>query len=213
MRHHALLGVIVGIVLVWTTGTCRAGEHPGGAVSAPSSTPPSAKTPEHPGKSAPASVPIPAPAPSATPAPSSPAKTHEHPGAEHPGHDQEHPRKKAGDEPHSRRFTAPEIKAAMHQYVTSATTQGGGVFAVRDAVAKKDLRLTFVKLHDPVRAVAGRGYFACADFRGIDDGTLYDIDVWLSPHGEHLQPTETVVHKVAGRPRFTYRDDQAVPVP
>ena len=150
--------------------------------------------------------------PTTQPAAQPPAKMKEHPG-EHPGHEQEHPGGQATDKPQSRRFTAPEIKTAMQEYVTRETAKGGGLFAVRDTVNNKDLQLKFVKLHDPAREVAGRGYFACADFQAAGDGTIYDLDVWLSPNGDRLEPTETVVHKVAGRPRFTYQNDQAVPVP
>ncbi|MBI2346519.1 MAG: hypothetical protein HYV03_06510 [Deltaproteobacteria bacterium] len=137
--------------------------------------------------------------------PGAPSNIKEHP-AEHP---HEHPGE--GGKPQSRVFSAPEIKAAMQRYVDEATQQGGGAFNIRDLVDQRDLALKLVKIHDPVRQVEGKGYFACADFQATD-GTVYDLDVWMQPRGEMLAPTETMIHKVAGRPRFTYQNNEAVPV-
>lgn len=190
-----------------------AGEHPGGpapgsehpGAAAPTATPPPPATPATPAK----------PATSATPAAPA-AKPEEHPGKvegqEHPGTPQEHPGAPAKPKKQSRVFTAPEIKAAMLQHIQTTTQRGGGVFTIHDPVQKRDLQLRFVKIHDPVRQVAGRGYFACADFQTTDGATVYDLDVWLAPNGEILQPTEIVIHKVAGKARFTYANDRPVPV-
>ncbi|MBI1865729.1 MAG: hypothetical protein HYR98_08410 [Nitrospirae bacterium] len=108
---------------------------------------------------------------------------------EHPG---EHPGAKAKE------FTASEIKKTMMDHINKGTKAGGGAFKLKDADdGGKELSLKFVQIHDPVRKIAGKGYFACIDFQaaGGDKGQLYDIDFWLAPKDGQLVVTETKVHK------------------
>lgn len=153
------------------------------------------------------------------------AQAKEHPGQqvgkEHPGQEQkEHPGQKQAGKEHpgkehpgmeSGKFTAAQIKNAMTSHIEAQTKQGDGAFQLHDATTNQHLSLTFVKIHDPVRKVEGRGYFACTDFKS-PKGEVYDLDFWLQPKDGKLVVTETQIHKLNGAARFTYKDDEAVPL-
>ena len=120
----------------------------------------------------------------------------EHGGQEHGG--QEHGGKEHEGQEHggqaAQSFTAAEIKAAMNAHITMR--EENGVFTIKDEKTGEDLKLKFVKIHDPVRKIEGKGYFACTDFEVIgQSGKLYDLDFWLSPMDGKLKITEEKIHK------------------
>lgn len=141
----------------------------------------------------------------------------EHPGEEHPG--EEHPGEGAqaqegsGPDQNAQTFTAQQIKSALNSHIERTVQQGGGVFRITDETTGEPLELTFVQIHDPVRKLEGRGYFACTDFQVRGGQTVYDIDFWLNPQNGQLQVTETRIHKKDGVPRYTFHQDQIVEIP
>jgi hypothetical protein len=128
---------------------------------------------------------------------------------------QEHPGETA-------EFKAWEIKAAMHEHIAQKVKEGGGVFRLKDDQTGEELRLEFVRIHDPVRKVAGEGYFACSDFRvaGAPE-KLYDLDFWLKQEGDKLVITKTRVHKEpvqegstwGKKPRYGFDEANIVEIP
>ncbi len=142
----------------------------------------------------------------------------EHPGAEHGGKPaKEHAGEKAAV------FTANHIKKAMQEHINQEIKDHGGVFVIKDPKQNNaELKLKFVKIHDPVRQIEGKGYFACTDFEAVGEkGKLYDLDFWLNPKGGQLVVTETKIHKEPTRvngqwtktARYTFVDDKPVEVP
>jgi hypothetical protein len=134
-------------------------------------------------------------------------------------HAKEHP----GTESH--KITATEIKTAMKEHIDKMQKKGGGVFKLKDKDRKNQkLTLKFVKIHDPVRKVEGKGYFACTDFQVVDGdrNQLMDLDFWLSPNKKgKLVVTETKVHKDAvknkegkwtKKARYTFVNDKPVAI-
>ena len=113
----------------------------------------------------------------------------EHAGQEHAG--KEHGGKKVEG------FTAAQIKSAMNEHIASRLKEGGGTLAIKDEKTGEALSLEFVKIHDPVRKIEGKGYFACTDFHpaGAPAAKLYDLDFWLNAEGDKLVVTETRIHK------------------
>ncbi len=142
----------------------------------------------------------------------------EHPGKEsgeeHPG--DEHPGGKAQED-----VTASDIKTAMKSHIKSETANGNtGVFEIKDKKADKALDLKFVKIHDPVREMPEKGYFACTDFHVKGKkAKLYDLDFWLQPsdNGE-LEVVRTKIHKHPKKKdgewvkeaRYTFQNDKIV---
>ncbi|HBQ22024.1 MAG TPA: hypothetical protein DD708_08845 [Deltaproteobacteria bacterium] len=139
----------------------------------------------------------------------------EHAGQEHAG--QEHP----GAPSSSKEFTANEIKSTMTSYIQALSQNHGGSFKIMDEKTKQALTLKFVKIHDPVRKIEGKGYFACIDFEVVGTpGKLYDLDFWLNPQANQLVVTDTKIHKEptlekgqwVKKERYTFVNDNPVEV-
>lgn len=136
----------------------------------------------------------------------------EHPGDEKEG--EEHP----GDE--AMNFNADDIKTAMKKHIKSQSKDG--VFTIQDEKEGKELKLEFVKIHDPVREMTEKGsYFGCTDFhvKGNAD-KVYDLDFWLKPKGESLEVVRSKVHKHPKKKngewvkeaRYTFKNNEVVAV-
>lgn len=143
----------------------------------------------------------------------------EHAGKEHAG--KEH----AGKEHDGKavKISAKDIKEKINHYIKKDTGLKGGSFLIYDDKLEKTWRLKFVKIHDPVRIINKKTYFACMDFKEVGGSDVLDIDFWLETksHAKHkakhkdkhkLKITEIKIHKLNGTPRFTYKDDKPVPV-
>jgi hypothetical protein len=75
---------------------------------------------------------------------------------------------------------------------------------------KKDLALDLVKVHDDrFSSLGGDKYFACVDMRGTD-GKIYDIDFFMVMQTSKLTVTETSVHKINGKPLYTWKQEGGV---
>jgi hypothetical protein len=151
--------------------------------------------------------------------PQMPVFAGEHPGGEHPG--DEHAGKPAKGDEHAgskaTSFNAAQIKETMQGHIEKNTKEG--VFAIQDPKTGENLKLKFVKIHDPVRKIEGKGYFACTDFEVIGEtGKLYDLDFWLNPKDGELVVTDTKIHKEPQKigdiwqkkERYTFIDDKPV---
>ena len=120
-----------------------------------------------------------------------------------------------------RTFYVEEIKAATSAYI-ERRADADAVFRIYEPVTEETLALRFVKIHDPVRRIDGDTYFACTDFEVIGEpDQLYDLDFWLKPAQEQLQVIDEKVHKeprhtlIYGwykHPRYTFVDDEIVPL-
>lgn len=123
------------------------------------------------------------------------------PASEHPGESEE----KRGW----------ELESAVHQHIAGQIKDGA--LQAKDDVSGAPLNIEFVEIHQPLRKLEGKGYFACSDFRekGSKD-KYYDIDFWLVEENGKLRVTEMKVHKEPkqedGRwiqvPRYTFDKDK-----
>ena len=145
----------------------------------------------------------------------------EHAGKEHAGTAATSPAASPAATP--RTYNAAEIKAAMTEHIKTQTANGG-VLAIKDEKTGEDLKLEFVLIHDPVRVVEGKGYFACSDFKPKGDkaGKLYDLDFWLKPDASgklavydtkiHKHPEQGADKKWTKKERYTFINDNPVEV-
>ncbi|MEE9613520.1 MAG: hypothetical protein V3W31_01020 [Thermodesulfobacteriota bacterium] len=122
------------------------------------------------------------------------AEEEEHPG-EHPGEDSE--------------GMADHVRKAIKEFIWEDTRLKGGHFLVWDEKEEQARVLDFVKFHEKVRFIKKKEvYFMCTDFKGRD-GTVLDMDFWLKKTDDgFLKVTEVKIHKVAGKPRYTYDKDE-----
>jgi len=161
-----------------------------------------------------------------------PAEAAEHP--EHPTEKAEHPEHPAEEGEHSdeeaehpehpaeesdqtqvqtqvqpqREVGLADISDGIKKHIAELSSQStDGMFhADYDGV---DLALTLVKVHDEKLAILGSGaYFACTDLK-TTDGSIYDLDFFLTGEAGNMKVTETTVHKDNGKPLYGWkqRDD------
>lgn len=131
----------------------------------------------------------------------------EHPG-EHPGeHAAEHPGETVG-------VSAQQIHDGITAYITKDAALKGGFFLLYDPQGNKVLQLNLLKVHDRVSVLkATNEYFACSDFETVSEPKeKYDLDFWMAKEGDKFHVNKISIHKVNDAPRYTYQDDQCVPV-
>ncbi len=106
-------------------------------------------------------------------------------------------------------ITIQEIAHVIERHIEHETTAGDGLFTVpHDG---RSLELQLIRIHMEYLANLGGGVqFACVDLVARD-GSVYDVDFFLQgTDPEALVVTETIVHKIDGRPLYAWeqRDDK-----
>ncbi len=100
-------------------------------------------------------------------------------------------------------ITIAHIAAGIEGHIDRSSRANGGFFKLDHQGVTLNLRL--IRIHMEYLANLGDGVqFACVDLVG-SDGTVYDVDFFLkgtSP--DALSVTETHVHKLDGRPIYTW---------
>jgi len=120
--------------------------------------------------------------------------------AEHPS---EHPQS-------AKKVSVDQIDKAIRADVDQKSKAAGGKFPVKDDVLNKTWELELVLVHkDKLQALEDGRYFACVDFKAAD-GTMVDVDFYLKKDGDKLVVTDTTVHKVNGKARYTYQEKNGV---
>jgi len=126
--------------------------------------------------------------------PAATAPAQEHPKEEHPK--QEHPA--------SKRVSMGTLEAAIKDQIAEKVKANGGKLPVRDDVLNKTWQLELVRVHtDKLTQLDDKTYFTCVDFKA-DDGTLVDADFYMKNDNGKLTLGDTAIHKVNGKPRYTY---------
>lgn len=122
---------------------------------------------------------------------------------EHPKEHPEHPKSE-------KKVSVDNIDAAIRSHIDEKTKASGGKFLVRDGVLSKTWELELVRVHkDRLQVLADGRYFACVDFKAAD-ATMIDVDFFLKKDGEKLVVTDTSVHKVNGKARYSYEEKDGV---
>jgi hypothetical protein len=74
----------------------------------------------------------------------------------------------------------------------------------------KDLPLDLIRVHDDSLSSLGAGkYFACVDMKATD-GTIYDVDFFITGQPGSMKVTETSVHKINGKPLYNWKEQGGV---
>ena len=137
-----------------------------------------------------------------------PAQKQEHP-KEHPaGH--EHP---VGSQAWNKQMRQ-EFSKAVEDYVDRRTA-AEGAFKVKDDKLGKEWALKLVGVHKKrIVNLGGQSFFACADFKTVSGGKAkLDLDFYATKGPEGWRIDKTVIHKVDGKPRYTYNEkNEMVPV-
>lgn len=95
-----------------------------------------------------------------------------------------------------------DIQEGIEAYIEEQTRRGGGYFTV--PFEGRELRLKLVRVHTEYLANLGpREHFACVDLASTD-GHVYDVDFFLEGDPGAMTVTETIVHKINGRPLYLW---------
>ena len=134
---------------------------------------------------------------------------------EHPEHPQQPPATQPSDQlkttkaAEKKEITTAQISTGIKKHITSETKKSSDkkFHAKHDG---KDLALDLVKVHDDrLSGLGGGKYFACVDMKAAD-GTIYDIDFFLSGTPDNMKVTETSIHKVNGKALYGWKEEGGV---
>ena len=91
-----------------------------------------------------------------------------------------------------------EIQAGIERHIEEQIRLGEGHF--RLPFGDRELRLNLVRVHTEYLSNLGpRSHFACVDM--VDtEGDVYDVDFFLEGDPGLMTVTETIVHKMHGKP-------------
>jgi hypothetical protein len=122
-------------------------------------------------------------------------------GQEHP----EHPTN-AGKQPE---VTTAAISVGIKKHIHTQTRQSSD-HKFHVTYQGKDLALDLIRVHeDRLSSLGGGKYFACVDMKA-GDGTVYDIDFFLTGKPEAMKVTDTSVHKINGKPLYNWKEENGV---
>jgi hypothetical protein len=134
-------------------------------------------------------------------------KGHEHPGKEH-ADKHEHPGrgKKAAHKELMKEFVA-----AVEGDISAKAAGSGGKFMVSDEALKKDWGLKLLRIHKhKIARLSENSFFACADFKETEGKGKVDLDFYVSKSDAGWKVDKVLVHKVDGKPRFTYNEKNEI---
>lgn len=96
-----------------------------------------------------------------------------------------------------------DIEAGIKANIAKKVEEGGGYFNI--TTEDKELRLQLVRVHTEYLSNLGpQRHFACVDLADIS-GDVYDVDFFLDGDPGSMNVTETTVHKINGKPFYTWK--------
>ncbi|PSL02595.1 transglutaminase-like domain-containing protein [Cecembia rubra] len=96
-----------------------------------------------------------------------------------------------------------EIEDGIKAYIEQEKAINEGFFLVNDE--KVELRLKLVRVHTEYLSNLGPSrHFACVDLAD-EKGDVYDVDFFLEGEPGNMKVTETSLHKLNGKPRYSWK--------
>lgn len=133
---------------------------------------------------------------------------------EHPEHPKKKRKKKTGGHVSNKAQKLQFSKAVQAHIKKMAKKVKSGTFEVKDKKLGKTWNLGLKLVHeDRIAILGGNTFFACADFTVKNSKDILDLDFYAKKDGKNFTITEVLVHKVNGKPRYTYNaKNERVPV-
>ena len=99
--------------------------------------------------------------------------------------------------------TIADVERGIRANIAARTKEGNGYFNIhKDTI---DLSLQLVRVHTEYLSVLGPNrFFACVDL-ATASGDVYDVDFFLTGDKDNMQVTSTDVHKLNGKPYYTWK--------
>jgi len=135
---------------------------------------------------------------------------------EHPEHPQSPPATQPSDQmkpstskAEEKKITMAQISTGIKEHITAETAKASDK-KFHTKHGGKELALDLVKVHEErLSGLGGGKYFACVDMKAAD-GTVYDIDFFLSGTPDNMKVTETSVHKINGKALYSWKEEGGV---
>lgn len=119
-----------------------------------------------------------------------------------PNSEKQETKKEKANEP-TPKVNIADIEAGIENYITKETEKGDGYFHVKED--DKELRLKLVRVHTEYLSNLGpKRHFACVDLADVS-GEVYDVDFFLSGEPGAMSVTSTSVHKLNGKPFYSWK--------
>ena len=98
--------------------------------------------------------------------------------------------------------TIADIEREIRQHIHNVEERDGHFRIETDS---QSLDLQLVRVHTEYLSVLGPNeFFACVDL-ATDKGDVYDVDFFLKGNTNHMEVTQKSVHKINGKPYYTWR--------
>ena len=119
---------------------------------------------------------------------------------------QEHP-EHPNSSTKAKQFSVTDLEKRIKEDIAEKSKANHGVFKVEDPELKKtwDLKLDHVHT-ERLSKLNADTYFACVDMKD-PDGRVIDVDFFLKSDGDKLEMTDTTVHKIEGKPRYNWKEE------
>lgn len=99
-----------------------------------------------------------------------------------------------------------DIQKGIENHIDKKTQLGNGYFSL--IVDGKELSLKLVRIHTEYLATLGpQSHFACVDLADTK-GDVYDVDFFLSGDPGEMVVTETIPHKINGKPFYFWKQNE-----
>lgn len=96
-----------------------------------------------------------------------------------------------------------DIEEGIKANIAQKVEEGGGYFYLQ--TDEEELRLQLVRVHTEYLSNLGpRKHFACVDLADVS-GDVYDVDFFLEGDPGNMKVTETTLHKLNGKPFYTWK--------
>lgn len=117
---------------------------------------------------------------------------------------QEHP-EHPNSSTKAKEFSVKDLEKTIKKDIAEKSKDG--VFKVDDPQLNKtwDLKLDHVHT-ERLSKLSADTYFACVDMKD-PNGKVIDVDFFLKGEGDKLEMTDTTVHKIEGKPRYNWKEE------
>ena len=116
---------------------------------------------------------------------------------------QEHPEHPTNKKAAKKGYTVDDLDKAIRAAIAAKETNG--IYQLKDGDKTWDLKLD--KVHrERLSRIDESTYFACTDFMSSDNHTV-DVDFFMKDDGGKLVMTDATLHKVDGKPRYNWKEE------
>jgi hypothetical protein len=99
--------------------------------------------------------------------------------------------------------TIEDVERGIRTHIEAQTKEGNGYFHFSNDTS--DFKLKLVRVHTEYLSVLGPNtFFACVDL-ATAEGDVYDVDFFLKGTKENMEVTRTDLHKLNGKPYYTWK--------